>query len=626
VLGSVVEILADDGPGRDRLMKPDDLANSLTETDPYATRIPSQDSIEEMAQAVKQAADGGDRVRGVSLDEFERGLLECGFLDAEGVRHAHTGLSDNEGVAGVEELARHLVRLGKLTRYQAAALFQGKGRSLLIGPYVVLDKLGSGGMGMVFKARRRPEGPEIALKLLPPSASKHPHAVLRFRREAEIMERLHHPNIVASHEIGAYHGVHYLVMDYVEGHDLDRVVRSGGPMKVARALDYMIQAARGLLAAHERGIVHRDMKPANLLLDTQGTVRVLDLGLARITQGDDSGSGSKAGPSLTQSGIIMGTVDFLPPEQSDDSKRADHRADIYSLGCTLYFLLTGKPPFSGETIMQRLVAHHQKPIPSLVEARPEVPASVDAVFRSMLAKAPEDRPQSMSEVIERLEASRKSLGAARSLRVFNDEGASKTTLTSSRADGMAPSSSTNPSPLEDTESYDLMSFVRTELFEPEPEEASNNPVPIRPRKPKKRQSGRNWIDLILRGLVASAAIVVLIRFFPKIPITSPTATTPVPAQPKPAIVDSSQVPLVVEAPKPKEVVERPPVDPPPPRSILEDLLMPPPGEGPPGPPRKDPPPPRSGKPASKNGRPPAPGSGTIPPRPINPPDGGSPPF
>ena len=169
-------------------------------------------------------------------------------------------------------------------------------------------------------------------------------------------------------------------MDFIEGRDLDKVVRTGGPMKVPRAVDCIIQAARGLAAAHERGIIHRDIKPANLLLDNQGTVKVLDLGLARITEEEETwkeGGQGKEG-SLTASGIIMGTVDFLSPEQSDDAKRADHRADIYSLGCTLHYLLTGKPPYMADSVMQRIIAHYQKPIPSLLEARPEATPEVDA--------------------------------------------------------------------------------------------------------------------------------------------------------------------------------------------------------------------------------------------------------
>ena len=575
-------------------MIPDELANRPTRIDSYATRTPSPESLEALARSVEAATGGRPAVVGLSREEFERSLVDSGFLDAEGLQTYLTGLKLEDRSVGVEDLARALVRDGRLTRYQAAALFQGKGKALLIGPYVVLDKLGSGGMGMVFKAKARAGGHEIALKLLPPSSSKHPQAVLRFRREAQIMAKLDHPNVVSSHEIGEFHGVHYLVMDYVEGRDLDRVVRATGPLKVGRAIDAMIQAGHGLLAAHERGIVHRDIKPANLLLDTRGVVRVLDLGLARITRADQAISEVSSAPSLTQSGIIMGTVDFLPPEQSDDSKRADHRADIYSLGCTLYYLLTGKPPYSGDSIMQRLIAHHHKAIPSLIEARPDATAEINAIFQRMLAKSPEDRPQSMAEVIQGLESARSSLGDGRALRVFDDsdEVSKATGKTSSR-------SSRKPKPVEEEESetYDLLTFVRTELLDESDEfELPRAPEPLPVRKPKKNRRRRTWVDLGIRWLVASASIVVLIRFFPQLP-TGPTAVDP--PKPPPAIVEpavlplaplevvplKSQSPPVIKAtPRADSPKAQPPKEngPRPPASELEEPLGPQPRPGPPG--------------------------------------------
>jgi serine/threonine protein kinase len=602
-------------------MKTGDGPNGPTETDPYATRAPGPESLEAMAVANDEAARNGGRLQGVSLEEFERGLLDCGFLDAEGIRQALAETLPDERWSDAEGLARTLVRLGKLTRYQAAALFQGKGKALLIGPYVVLSKLGSGGMGMVFKARVRQGGPEVALKLLPPSASKHPHSVLRFRREASILEKLDHPNIVSSHDIGAYNGVHYLVMDYVEGSDLDRVVRSAGPMKLGRAVDCVIQAARGLAAAHERGIVHRDIKPANLLLDAKGVVRVLDLGLARITQGDDTIEGDKSAPSLTASGIIMGTVDFLPPEQSDDSKRADHRADIYSLGCTLYYLLTGKPPYSGETLMQKLLAHHQKPIPSLVDVRPEIPPDIDALFKAMLAKNPDDRPQSMGEVLKRLEAWQSSKTGSKSLRVFGGVGTSK-----SENRDQTPSNDVKlPG---ESETYDLQTYVRSELFEPDEEaETLEGPAPIPSRKSKKARNVRRKIDLALRCLVALAAIAVLIRFFPKIPLEPPKASTPVKSVSVPA-VEVIPPKVKVEAPTPPVVVPQAKVaESPPPGSPSEPLIGPPFDPPPPHFPGEGPPPPRPGEkrpppPPKKDGRPPRrPGEG----QPPRPPGDGPPP-
>ena len=192
-------------------------------------------------------------------------------------------------------------------------------------------------------------------------------------------------------------------MEYVEGRDLDRVVRQRGPLPVVEAIEYLIQAARGLAAAHAEGIVHRDIKPSNLMLDTAGTVRVLDLGLARIVDASNP-FGQAAGGRLTESGMYMGTVDYMAPEQAEDSRRADQRADIYSLGCTLYYLMTGREPFVGETVLKRLMAHQERPAPPLRGARPDAPAALEDAFQQMMAKRPADRPESMTAVIALLES------------------------------------------------------------------------------------------------------------------------------------------------------------------------------------------------------------------------------
>jgi serine/threonine protein kinase len=213
--------------------------------------------------------------------------------------------------------------------------------------------------------------------------------------------------VVAAFEADEDRGVHFLVMDYVRGITLDRVVGEHGPLPVAQAVDYLIQSARGLEAAHEKGIVHRDIKPGNLMLDRQGTVRVLDLGLARIVDAGNPLNSSIAG-RLTQTGMYMGTIDYMAPEQAEDSHNVDHRADIYSLGCTFYFLLTGREPFPGPTILRRMVAHQEHPAPSLRAIRPDVSPALEAAYQKMMAKRPEDRPASMSEVIALLHASRPS--------------------------------------------------------------------------------------------------------------------------------------------------------------------------------------------------------------------------
>ncbi len=301
--------------------------------------------------------------------------------------------------------SRALIAAGKLTPYQAAAIYQKKTRGLVIGDYLVLDKLGQGGMGKVFKARHRLTSRVVAVKILPPSFAHDRSAVLRFRREVEAAGLLKHRNLVAVLDANEHRDLQYLVMEYIDGRDLDHHVRDCGPMQVSQAVECLIQAACGLEAAHAKGIIHRDIKPANLMLDQAGTVRVLDLGLARVVDAVNPFNKTE-GNRLTQSGTYMGTPDYMAPEQAQDSHHVDHRADIYSLGCTLYYLLTGQEPFWGETVLKRLMAHMDCPAPWLCILRPDVPPALDRVYLNMMAKRPDDRPGSMTEVIALLEASK----------------------------------------------------------------------------------------------------------------------------------------------------------------------------------------------------------------------------
>ncbi len=346
----------------------------------------------------------------IDFAEFQRAAIQINLVDAPTIeRYA------GEASGDVAQLARSLVRAGYLTAYQAGALAQGKAKGLVIGSYLVLNKRGQGGMGVVFKARHRESGKLVALKILLPTFGRDGEAVQRFRREFELAASLNHPNVVAALEAAEDRDVQFLTMEYVEGYDLEDMVREVGPLPIKMSLHCAIQAARGLAAAHAQGIVHRDVKPGNLMLDPSGEVRVLDLGLARVMEASNP-LGRVAGANLTQSGTYMGTVDFIAPEQANDSKKADHRADIYSLGCTLYFLLTGHPPFQGETILKRLMAHQQQPAPSLHSARDDVPAALEAAYQTMMAKKAADRPRSMTEVIELLEACRTTPNAAKQAR------------------------------------------------------------------------------------------------------------------------------------------------------------------------------------------------------------------
>ncbi len=231
---------------------------------------------------------------------------------------------------------------------------------------MILDKLGQGGMGMVLKARHRRMGRVVALKVMSPAAVKSKDAVKRFHREVQTAAKLTHPNIVTAFDADEAKGTHFLVMEYVEGDDLSQLVKKHGPMSVEQAIECIIQAARGLAHAHKEGVIHRDIKPANLLLDKHGVVKILDMGLARLESGLSDAAGVE-GAGLTQSGTIMGTVDYMSPEQAEDTRHADARADIYSLGCSLYYLLTGQAVYGGETMMKKLLAHRDAPLPSLAD-------------------------------------------------------------------------------------------------------------------------------------------------------------------------------------------------------------------------------------------------------------------
>jgi serine/threonine protein kinase/CubicO group peptidase (beta-lactamase class C family) len=378
-------------------LTPKPLSSQDAPTLPYVGRGPRP------TLTTEPLADPDAKLDGTDVGRFALALVEINLMSSSEIDAFLGSFPPTRRPANAEQLARALVGAGKLTGYQAAAIYQGKTKGLIIGKYVVLDKLGAGGMGMVFKATHRGLNRVVALKLLPPSSTRDPDLVLRFKREAELAARLSHPNVVAALDADEYHGVHFLVMECVEGVDLQKTVARRGPLPIESAVDFILQAAKGLREAHNRGIIHRDIKPANLLLDTGGTVKVLDLGLAKILETSNTLSGPSAGNELTRSGVFMGTVDFMAPEQAEDSRRADHRADIYSLGCTLYFLLAGRVPFPAETVLKRLMAHLEREIPSLRTLRADVSPILDDLCRRMLAKSPEDRPQSMGEVVELLE-------------------------------------------------------------------------------------------------------------------------------------------------------------------------------------------------------------------------------
>jgi len=326
--------------------------------------------------------------------QFIRTLCDLGILNPADVWPAVQAVPVAER-GDLQQLAQALARQGKLTWYQAALVNQGKADQLVLGNYVLLDKIGEGGFGSVFKARHRRMQRVVALKVLLPELMRDGHALERFQREVQAAAKLSHPNIVTAYDADEARGMHFLAMEFVDGPDLGRLVKKEGALPPERALHYVVQAAGGLAHAHAAGIVHRDVKPSNLLLDKSGVVKVSDLGLARVVQ-PERGSGPDP---LTATRNIMGTVDFMAPEQALNTKTADHRADIYSLGCTLYVLLTARPVYAGDSALQIVLAHREQPIPQL----PAHCASWQRILAGMMAKRVEDRYPSMAKVIAELQ-------------------------------------------------------------------------------------------------------------------------------------------------------------------------------------------------------------------------------
>ena len=334
----------------------------------------------------------------ISIKELLKNLTESDLLSDEEIRSIHDSIGSRPDVKSAESFARELVRQDHLTKLQAAAVLKGKTKNLVFGEYVVLEKVGSGGMGQVFKARHRPTGKLVAVKVLSADAVKNRRLIERFKKEARAVARLKHPNIVRAYEAGKINRIRYLVMEYVEGENMLVRVKRKGPLPVDECIRSVLEAARGLDYAHQKGVIHRDIKPSNLLRDrSTARVKVLDMGLARVDEPDEDEI------RLTMPGQMLGTARFMSPEQVEDARKADVRSDVYSLGCTLYFLMRSKAPYSGETVAHTLMAHVSAPIPDLCKKRPDAPKWLGDVFQKMLAKKPRDRFQTMGELVETIQ-------------------------------------------------------------------------------------------------------------------------------------------------------------------------------------------------------------------------------
>jgi eukaryotic-like serine/threonine-protein kinase len=318
------------------------------------------------------------------------GLVEKGQLDSV------LGDLRNEvgqlGVFDADCIANRLVGYGLITRWQADKLMDGRHKGFFLGKYKLLDHLGTGGMSSVYLAEHVLMQRRVAIKVLPRNRVEDTSYLARFHREAQAAAALDHRNIVRAYDVDNDSGIHYFVMEYVEGRDLQQIVKQDGPMTFVAAAEYIRQAAEGLAHAHEAGLIHRDVKPANMLVDHKNVVKLLDLGLALFADEDEA--------SLTaiHDENVLGTADYLAPEQALNSHGVDARADIYGLGCSLYYLLTGHPPFAGGTLPQRLMMHQQLPPPSIYLDRPDAPRDLVEICLKMIAKKPEQRYRSAADV------------------------------------------------------------------------------------------------------------------------------------------------------------------------------------------------------------------------------------
>jgi len=296
-----------------------------------------------------------------------------------------------------QALAEKFVAAGLLTHWQTEKLLQGKHKGFLLGNYKLLRHLGSGGMSTVFLAEHKHMRQRRAIKVLPQNRVNDSSYLGRFYREARAAAALDHPNIVRAYDVDSDGDNHYLVMEYVEGTDLQKLVALQGVLPFETAAEYVRQSAFGLAHAHLVGLIHRDIKPANLLVDPKGTVKILDMGLARFADDEKQAS-------LTQmhDENVLGTADYLAPEQAINSHTVDARADIYSLGCTLYFALTGHPPFPEGTLTQRLLMHQQREPAPIAKDRPDVPKDLVGICKRMMAKSLDERFQNAEDVEQAL--------------------------------------------------------------------------------------------------------------------------------------------------------------------------------------------------------------------------------
>ena len=328
-------------------------------------------------------------------------MLVSGLVEQKQLEDTLTRIHEEaagQPIANVAILCGKLVEKGLLTSWQCQKLAEGRYKGFFLGSYKLLDWIGAGSTSSVYLAEHVLMQRQVAIRILPTNRVEKTSYATRFLRDAKAAAALNHRNVVRLYfaDTETDTGIHYLVMEYAMGRNLQRIVKDEGPLPFAQAAKYIQQAAEGLCAAHKAGLIHRDVKPTNLLVDDNDVLKILDFGVARLTED------APLPLAVAYDENVLGTADYLAPEQALDSHGVDSRADIYSLGCTFFYLLTGHPPFNKGTLPQRIMAHQREPMPDIRESRPDAPEDLIAICLKMTAKRPEERFQTADEVAEAL--------------------------------------------------------------------------------------------------------------------------------------------------------------------------------------------------------------------------------
>jgi serine/threonine-protein kinase len=332
------------------------------------------------------------------LDEDTRVFLasavKSNLVSMDEMRRLMKLLYDQGDDFSAKHVAKSFVHAGALTHWQSEQLARGKKRGFFLGDFLLRKPLGRGGQCVVYLAKHRIMERSVALKILPAEEASRTAVANRFQREARVASQLNHPNVVCVYEFGECEKKYFLAMEYIEGDNLQEAVARGGAMSYLFALDVIRQAAKGLSHIHNRQIVHRDFKPSNVLLRTDGVVKVIDMGLAKAKNDEFEG---------LDPARLLGTAEYVSPEQILDSRTANAQSDLYSLGCTFYFLLTGQAPYPGKDVDAQLAAHQIAPIPDPRAIRHDCPTGLVDLLTRLLAKKPQDRPRSAKELVRQID-------------------------------------------------------------------------------------------------------------------------------------------------------------------------------------------------------------------------------